>query len=403
MSASLTVVYGGRRLQIPVTPATSLSEVRDSACRNEKLGLSPHEYTLSRQGKQLDLTLPFRFSNLVSNAQVDLVKKPVHPGGNNEKQFRVKIRVVGGTDFVGTFVGSTEISSLLQEAKLNGDLKLGTAVLDKSATLGSLGNASGGLLFQFCPSKQPPKQTKQTKQTAPQKTTQPPQTTKLASPKQSQTQQPTQQPTTSQADRACPITIPSASSTSDAAPEIGTKQFLDYYNHIKTQAEPPLLSKSTAEKLNAAKQKQLDSLVIRIKFPDQTLLEGKFKGSEYGKDVYDFITSYLREVHPFELISIKPDFVVTPESMLVADCNFGSRTLLYFVWKEPRKLSKPILTDKALALISTNQPQQPAGPSNASASKSGAEKTEQNDLSNTGAPQKKNKLKVVPKWLKLHK
>lgn len=442
---SLTVVYGTRRFKTPVNPGTLLGQVRDQICSSKELNLKASEYTLSRQGKPLDLTLPFRFSNLVNNAQLDLVKAAQNPAEGSQNPVRIKIRIPGKKDFVSSYSADTQISSILADAKLNGELRLAHAVVSPSSTLASLGGSSGGLLFNFNESSLPKSSTKPApkpfskasaqsaqpaqpaqkpsldftqaqKEAAHQQFRSPPSSPKPSSNQESNgfasNSNSNSDSTGSPRGRANPINVQKVFPGEEDPNNLGSQQFLTYYKHIKTQAEPPLLSKSTADRLKAEKQSKIDSTTIRIRFPDQTLLEGKFANGERGKDVYDFVRSYLREVHDFELLSVKPDFVVAPEAHLINDCHFGSRSLLYFIWKDDVKVKGHILTDKALALMNNNAEQikdVKASSQNKSklkttaASGGGADDTSKlNKSENTGSEGGKLKSKI-PKWLKLHK
>ncbi|KAH0038443.1 hypothetical protein KCU80_g5903, partial [Aureobasidium melanogenum] len=62
-----------KRIQVKVTPATSLRTVLEQAC--DKFQLDPDQYILKNtKDKPIDLSLPFRLSGLVSGAKLQLVQ-----------------------------------------------------------------------------------------------------------------------------------------------------------------------------------------------------------------------------------------------------------------------------------------------------------------------------------------
>lgn len=366
---SLTVVSGARRFKIPVTPGTLLSQVRDQACSSEGgLGVSPSEYGLSHQGKRIDLTAPFRFANLVNNAQLDLVKL-------RKAEFcRVKVRIPGSQDFIGQFPSSATVQDVLSEAKLEGQLTLNNVSALPSTELASLGG-SGGILFVYKKSSM-----------------QPPKPVNHSAPKQANSVPvPSSTSEVNHSHRAAVVSLSSShTSNAEEPPEMNTKQFMTYYQHIKQQAEPPMVSKSTQAKLST--KKPVEFTTIKIKFPDQNTLEGRFANGEVGSDVYKFVEMYLRDPKPrFELVSMKPYFVLGQKSHLIDDCEFGSRAMLVF--RSDKSSNASFLNDRALA--SARPISKPSNPP----------KVEPN-LEPKTEPSKKNeklKHKFTPKWLKLHK
>jgi len=79
MSATVYITFpDNRRKPYKVTPIMTLQTLLTNACRDAKI-VNPELYTLKENRKELDLTLPFRFTNLSPGAKLTLVKstKPV--------------------------------------------------------------------------------------------------------------------------------------------------------------------------------------------------------------------------------------------------------------------------------------------------------------------------------------
>ncbi|KAJ5666068.1 uncharacterized protein N7477_008516 [Penicillium maclennaniae] len=73
MSAHVVVIDAtARRATIRTTPAKHLTDVLQEAC--SKLGYNPSQYALKHNGKQLDLSLSYRLSGLLSGAKLELVQ-----------------------------------------------------------------------------------------------------------------------------------------------------------------------------------------------------------------------------------------------------------------------------------------------------------------------------------------
>ncbi|KAF3903381.1 hypothetical protein ABW20_dc0106497 [Dactylellina cionopaga] len=71
-----TVVVNGpnqRRLNVKVTPGTTLNDVLNQAC--DRFGLTADSFALRHGKTNVDLTLPFRLSRLGPGAKLDLVKR----------------------------------------------------------------------------------------------------------------------------------------------------------------------------------------------------------------------------------------------------------------------------------------------------------------------------------------
>jgi hypothetical protein len=79
MSATVFITFpDNRRKSYKVTPIMTLQTLLTNACKDAKIS-NPENYTLKDNRKELDLTLPFRFTNLAPGAKLTLVKstKPI--------------------------------------------------------------------------------------------------------------------------------------------------------------------------------------------------------------------------------------------------------------------------------------------------------------------------------------
>ncbi len=72
---SLSVTHNFKSVNISVTPSTPLAQVLSEFCT--KNSLNPDDWTLSSKNKELDLSLTFRLSGLVSNAKLELKRRQV--------------------------------------------------------------------------------------------------------------------------------------------------------------------------------------------------------------------------------------------------------------------------------------------------------------------------------------
>ena len=72
---SLTITHNFKSVTISVTPSTTLAQVLTEFCN--KNSLSPDDWTLTSKNKELDLSLTFRLSGLVSNAKLELKRRQV--------------------------------------------------------------------------------------------------------------------------------------------------------------------------------------------------------------------------------------------------------------------------------------------------------------------------------------
>jgi tether containing UBX domain for GLUT4 len=72
---SLTVTHNFKSVNVAVTPSTPLAQVLAEFC--SKNSLNADDWTLTSKGKELDLSLTFRLSGLVSNGKLELKRRQV--------------------------------------------------------------------------------------------------------------------------------------------------------------------------------------------------------------------------------------------------------------------------------------------------------------------------------------
>jgi tether containing UBX domain for GLUT4 len=75
MATSLSVTHNFKTLNIPVTPSTTLAQVLAEFCN--KNALNADDWTLVSKNKEVDLSLTFRLSGLVSNGKLELRRRTV--------------------------------------------------------------------------------------------------------------------------------------------------------------------------------------------------------------------------------------------------------------------------------------------------------------------------------------
>lgn len=395
-TTALTVSYNHHRVKVPYKASTVLKDVRDQACQT--LSLDATGFGLKHAQKQLELSLPFRYSNLVDNAHVDLVKLAAATGA-----IRVKVRVPGKNDFVDTFDASENLVKIAAAAGVD-HLVLGGQPV--SGSLGSVANGSVMFTGQINASSTPqlPQKSSHVAKHAP--TTSPISAPSAASPTtetRSKPAKPSAVPPQKEelGGRQVQVILPASANTpkpTDDEPELTESQFRTYHKYLRDQAGArPMLSKSTREKIAQERRQKVSHTTVRVRLPDQTHLQAVFTSEEKTDVLYDFIRSHLRDpLQEFYLTAVDGPGKIELGKSLVTDYKFGSRILLIFKWTVATTSKSPTLSDATLKLVS-----QPADlPQNSSAGSPAAKPAVQPAQKE---PEAKSKHKTVPKWLKLHK
>lgn len=120
--------------------------------------------------------------------------------------------------------------------------------------------------------------------------------------------------------------------------EMNANQFRLYQSRLQGIAGPkngPLLTENLRNKLKEEKKAKIMHCVVRIRLPDQSHLEANFKADETVRDVIDFVRSLLKASSQFVLFITPPrKNLTTMHHTLVKDCNFGARELLFLEWTD---------------------------------------------------------------------
>lgn len=104
----------------------------------------------------------------------------------------------------------------------------------------------------------------------------------------------------------------------------------------------PLLTKKLRRNMEIEKMKKILDIQIRIRFPDLTHIQATFKANETVGHVIDFIRSAIAFPDlPFKIFSNPPKaYYSNRDLVLVKDCKFGTRNLIYFEWDLASELPK---------------------------------------------------------------
>lgn len=129
---SISITWNYKTYRANVTPSTLLSDVLKESCQYFHLGSDVTGYKLvNRNGKAVDLTLPFRFANLAQGANLDLVGLTSSDStGNNStkgssnstvtKTVNIRISVStaeGNVTLMGKFPNTSTVIDLLNFVK----------------------------------------------------------------------------------------------------------------------------------------------------------------------------------------------------------------------------------------------------------------------------------------------
>lgn len=113
MSLSINVLLpNGRRRNVKLSPNTIVSQTLVDICKRE--GYSTENYSFLFQRKILDETLSWRYSNVINNAKLELVK---HEKSKQESPVRIALQYGDGRRLQGTFKPSVMLSDILDHWK----------------------------------------------------------------------------------------------------------------------------------------------------------------------------------------------------------------------------------------------------------------------------------------------
>lgn len=383
----MVVLYGARQVKVKVTPGTLLREVKVRAC--DTLSLDAERYSLKSGKSILSDSLPFRLSNLVQNAKIELVAAKGKPAAGSMVQIKLALPETSG---VGSFSSDTTIWSILKHFEDKLDTKItsnsvsgrytqpqvqlfSTVIntlegLDKSLADYGLTSGNTALRVRFVQTSMPVEKAQSIISGF--KSQQPPQDSTGntgASTPGSSTATPATPSTansTSSDEPAKSASDKSASDSSAATSEIkyggrsvrayvpssrpreipddandlemNSGQFRVYRSQLaqmsgSNRRDGPLMTASMREAASKQQKHSVEQCTVRVRMPDQTHVEAVFGSNEHVGDVYTFVRSVLQHDYPFLLFQFPPRRVLgDPEQELVADCDFGARELLYFEW-----------------------------------------------------------------------
>lgn len=339
--------------------------------------------TKNRSGKKvLNEALPFRLSNLVQNAKVELIAARKKTEG--EVQIKINLPEYTG---VAKFSSKTTVWCVLKHFEKETGMNITQRAVDKGSIrayempqiqlfntiltkledldqpLENVGLSSGNALMRIrfestsmslerALDIQQNFATPAAPQTSPQQT--PPLAVNCAKTELATTTTPAEKEET---ENGPSISHQSGASSSrevqaylptegtrvipDDAPddEMSSAQFRKYRSQLSAlsgsdKKDAPLMTAAMREQKAAQKLPKVNECVVRVRLPDQTQVEGNFKPTEPVSELYSFVKSVLRDPDlPFLLFVFPPRRVLgDPTSTLVNDCNFGSRELVYLEW-----------------------------------------------------------------------
>ncbi|KAH8149043.1 uncharacterized protein LAJ45_07019 [Morchella importuna] len=384
MASNVIVLYNQRRHQIKVTPTRSLSDVHTEAC--QKFNLDPLKYTLKRGTTPLDLSLQIRFTNLGPGAKLDLIpsRAPTTPltivlrlqstppqelsghatSGAGRLLYEVPAVRVANREFVGVAEMQTTLVGLgLREGRVaivvgwrSSEVPLEVALEEIESVAPRAGEEVEEVLppaAAAAPKQrvggEGPKEAAAAKgdvemgeaaavvegaavevpvgaEGAPQGDENAPASGELEKPTVS-----VYRPSDSQTLAAAQINVP------ETAYEIGINEAKIIQSHLKKAAIGRRLpsDKEIEEKEAAALAvvEKVQTLVIKVRFPDGYISEQTLQAKHTAQDLYDTIRTTLRHpLEPFTLVI--PPRLPIPESRqrLTIDLRIRSGATVHLTW-----------------------------------------------------------------------
>ncbi|AQZ16452.1 UBX4 (YMR067C) [Zygosaccharomyces parabailii] len=164
----------------------------------------------------------------------------------------------------------------------------------------------------------------------------------------------------------------------------------------------PMLPRRLREQTEAAKKKEIQECVVRIRFPDRNHVEVAFEPEDTMQTVYKVVAgSLVNEELEFTLFQSHP-YIALPSDgrKLASDWQFGAKTLLLFDSKKKGPYLKDSVLENARNLTDASDVKldrsEEARPNHESGDK-GKSKMQSTASSRSMTPGK------YPKWLKLNK
>ncbi|OAQ96609.1 hypothetical protein LLEC1_03709 [Akanthomyces lecanii] len=451
--ATHVVVIGSdlRRATIKVTPGTYLIDVLQEACK--KLSISSDKYILKQKQKTVDLTVPFRTSGLVGGAKLELVQKSNTPsavqiglqlpqpeakevpGGRLIKKLPSDLTLWGvlrqlesGDASAGRNINITARGVARTSggaASGAGQLYYETPILnimgrdyttfeDFQKTLAQLGHNSGSVLVRLTF-----KTTDQTLFEAMERISQ-----LFNDTREEPSVTPAAAPVLESKDPFEPVSVYLAPSNDTPAAALAPAQESDFtptVAHAKlhqsqlqqNSRNKRLLSDKELEEKAAEEQARvaaIKSVLVKVRFPDQTSSEWQVDHSSTGAFLYGAVRHVMADpALPFHLVlpggssggknTIKDD--AGPKHRLIAGYKLQGRVLINLVWDDEVPATK-----RKLPFLSANVAKQGQAIKVPELPEYEAEEvTAPAPKGESSEPKESGDVKVgkVPKWLKLGK
>lgn len=83
-----------------------------------------------------------------------------------------------------------------------------------------------------------------------------------------------------------------------------------------------------------AKHKSFTRGLIRVKFPDDFMLQGTFAALERIEDIYAFVREHLAQPRDFYLFETPPKRVLKEQKKTISKANMMPSAILHFGWSD---------------------------------------------------------------------
>lgn len=425
---SIFVQHNFSNLKVPISPGTSLNEVLIASVKHFKL---EGNYELKKDGKSVELDLPWRLLNYTANSKFHLVEGP--NGGNTEcfsgtkgKKVKIRFQVQGKGTLIKEIADNEPFSSVMNE--LANEQQWQTSMEEvsiqffsktikfsdfHSTTLKSLGIESPSNIKVIVGTED--------------------QGNKIQSSVLRKAEEDIQVEDTSvksNNDKVVPdameeeqhefykpiIYLPPATSISqrihdvidnnedDTDYELTVEHARLYQNMVAKQAGSlggPLITKRMREQQGSKLRpniKKIDECFIRIRFPDLTQVEAIFKTNDTIDTVYKIVAKMIKESNEkFGLYQTHPYKKLHRSNLkLVDDLGFGSKTILIF--ESEHNITQGPFIEEAMLAKAKNITASMERKTNGNINKEEKESKEPRKLKFDVQTQK-----GLPKWLKLSK
>lgn len=119
--------------------------------------------------------------------------------------------------------------------------------------------------------------------------------------------------------------------------------------------EKPLLTKAKREELVKEKSETHSLTVIRVEFPDRTVIQAVFAPHEKVKDVEDLVSQYIRIPTPFSLFIAPPKEILDSEKTLLEYNLVPTGKLFYKIHEGEHPKSTAYLKEDVLRGLTTHE------------------------------------------------